>query len=51
MLKALLRQGVIVPLEPLPPDWEEGSALEVAKVDAMPVDIDVWARTMNQAVR
>jgi hypothetical protein len=30
MLKAVLRQGVIVPLEPLPPEWEEGVALEVA---------------------
>ena len=34
MLKAVLRQGVIVPLEPLPQDWEEGAALEVAKAHA-----------------
>jgi hypothetical protein len=48
MLKAILRQGVIVLLEPLPPEWEEGSALEVAKAQAEPMDIDGWAKSMNQ---
>jgi hypothetical protein len=48
MLKAVLRQGVIVPLEPLPPEWEEGVALEVAKAHAEPVDIDAWAKSMTQ---
>ena len=48
MLKAVLRQGVIVPLEPLPQDWEEGAALEVAKAHAPPADIDAWAKSMNQ---
>ena len=48
MLKAVLRQGVIVPLEPLPPEWEEGAALEVAKADASLLDIDAWAKSMNQ---
>src|SRR5260370_17135468 len=48
MLKAVLREGVIVPLEPLPPEWEEGAALEVARSDATPLDIDAWAKSMNQ---
>ena len=48
MLKAVLRKGVIVPLEPVPPDWEEGATLEVARTDASQLDIDVWANTMNQ---
>ena len=48
MLKAALRHGVIVPLEPLPPEWEEGAALEVAKASAPPMDIDAWAKSMNQ---
>jgi hypothetical protein len=48
MLKAVLRQGAIVPLEPLPSDWEEGADLEVAKAPAPPGDIDAWARSMNQ---
>jgi hypothetical protein len=48
MLKAVLRQGVIVPLEPLPPDWEEGAALEVDKSAAPSLDIDAWAKSMDQ---
>jgi hypothetical protein len=48
MLKAVLRKGVIVPLEPLPPEWEEGATLEVARADAPRLDIDAWATTMNQ---
>lgn len=47
MLKAVWRQGNITPLEPLPPEWEEVAALEVAKAHT-PVDIDVWAKSMNQ---
>jgi hypothetical protein len=48
MLKAVLRQGVIVPLEPLPREWEEGAAHEVPKSDAQPLDIDAWAKSMDQ---
>ncbi|HEV3255288.1 MAG TPA: hypothetical protein VG013_00280 [Gemmataceae bacterium] len=48
MLKAVLQQGVIVPLEPLPPEWEESAALQVAKSDALPLDIDAWAKSMDQ---
>ena len=47
MLKAVLRKGVIVPIEPLPPDWEEGAALEVAKTDAPAFDIGAWAKSMD----
>jgi hypothetical protein len=48
MLKAVLREGVIIPLEPLPPEWEEGTALEVAEVNATQLDIDAWAKCINQ---
>jgi hypothetical protein len=48
MLKAILRQGVIVPLEPLPQDWEDGAALEVARAHTPLTDIDAWAKSMNQ---
>jgi len=48
MLKAVLQKGVIVPLEPLPPDWEDGAALQVAKADAPSLDIDARANSMNQ---
>ena len=47
MLKAVLQKGMIVPLEPLPPEWEEGAALEVAKANAAALDIDAWANSMN----
>jgi hypothetical protein len=33
MLKAVVSQGEIRPLEPLPPDWQEGQALRVEKAD------------------
>ena len=46
MLKAVLRKGVIVPVEPVPSEWEEGAALEVAKSAAQTVDIDAWAKSM-----
>ena len=48
MLKAVLRKGVICPLEPLPPDWEEGAALEVAKTTAATLDIDAWGIAMKK---
>ena len=48
MLKAVLRKGAIVPLEPLPPEWEEGATLEVARADAPQIDIDVWAESMKE---
>jgi hypothetical protein len=48
MLKAVLRQGVITPIEPLPPEWEERAVLDIARTDAAPRDIDAWASTMNQ---
>jgi hypothetical protein len=48
MLKAVLRKGSIVLLEPLPPEWEEGAALEVAKSNAPPFDVDAWATSMNE---
>jgi hypothetical protein len=48
MLKAVLREGVIIPVEPLPPDWEEGATLNVDKSAAPLLDIDAWANSMNQ---
>ena len=48
MLKAILRKGAIVPLEPLPPEREDGAALEVAKADAPQIDIDAWAKSMDE---
>jgi Flp pilus assembly CpaF family ATPase len=47
-LKAILRKGAIVPLEPLPAEWEDGAALDVVRADAPQIDIDVWAESMNE---
>lgn len=33
MLKAVVSNGTIRPLEPLPADWQEGQPLRVEKVD------------------
>ena len=33
MLKAVVDRGTILPLEPLPADWEQGQELQVDKVD------------------
>jgi hypothetical protein len=33
MLKAVVRNGEIRPLEPLPADWQEGQPLSVEKAD------------------
>jgi hypothetical protein len=48
MLKAVLRKGAIVPVDPVPSDWEEGTALEVAKSKEGAVNIDAWAKMMNE---
>jgi hypothetical protein len=48
MLRAVLRKGAIVPLEPVPLEWEEGAVLEIAKVSSLQVDINVWAKLMNE---
>ena len=48
MIKAVFRKGNIVPLEPLPPEWEEGTALEVAQAGPVAIDIDAWAKSMTQ---
>lgn len=34
MTRAVLQKGVIYPLEPLPPDWEDGIEVNVEKIPA-----------------
>jgi hypothetical protein len=49
-VKATLRQGVIVPLEPVPTDWTEGTRLEIGlAIDGQQtpaLNIDEWAKEM-----
>jgi len=52
MIKAVLRNGAILPLEPLPPDWTEGKELAVEDPSVGGAeDIDAWARELEAAVR
>lgn len=48
MLKAVLRNGAIVPLDPVPPEWEEGATLEIEKVDGTGKDLDAWLALMER---
>ena len=51
-IKAILRNGSIQPLEPLPSDWAEGKELVVE--DSAPAaadDLDAWSREIDEAAR
>ena len=49
-IKAILHNGSIQPLEPLPPDWAEGKELLVDDPAlAGTEDIAAWARELDQA--
>jgi hypothetical protein len=47
MLRAVLKKGAIVPLDPLPSEWEEGTALEIERAENSQLDIDAWAKSMD----
>ena len=50
-IKAILRHGVIQPLEPLPQDWADGQELVVEEPQATSAndELDQWAREMDAA--
>ncbi len=53
MPKAIVRNGTIVPLEPLPPEWEDGRELMVEAVDNLEErsrEAEEWFREMEAAV-
>jgi hypothetical protein len=50
MIRAVIRNGTIVPLEPVPPQWIDGQELRVDEsegVPANPKDGDEWLREMD----
>jgi hypothetical protein len=51
MIRALVRNGVIEPLEPLPPDWEDGHEVVVQDLEApsssCAEDFDSWSEHMR----
>ena len=50
-IKAILRQGVIEPVEPLPPDWAEGQELLIKEPQTSQPDAQIsqWAQEMDAA--
>jgi hypothetical protein len=51
MIKAILREGRILPLEPLPIGWREGQELEVENPDSITSEADLaeWAKELAAA--
>jgi hypothetical protein len=49
MLRAVIKNGVIQPLEPLPQDWTEGTELQILKATGTlpPEAADEWLAEMN----
>jgi hypothetical protein len=50
MPRAVLKNGTIQPLEPLPPEWKEGQELIVEEAkgpDLRPAAIDEWAEELD----
>ena len=52
MPKAVLKDGLICPLEPLPPEWTEGQELRVEAVADTDEDsdLDVWYQELQALV-
>jgi hypothetical protein len=45
VIKALVKNGVVVPCDPLPTDWQEGTEVEVERLLPPPMqeeEIDRW---------
>ena len=51
MVRAVLRDGVIYPIEPLPPDWQDGRELGIEDLpEGRPPsgDVESWARELDR---
>ena len=53
MVRAILRDGLFHPLEPIPADWVPGQQLRVEEIESELVidatDFDQWLRDLNEA--
>ncbi len=50
MVRAVLKNGTIQPLDPLPPEWTEGRELWVEDAgapDGSPEDLDKWCQELE----
>lgn len=53
MLKAVVHHGRIVPLEPLPPDWRDGTQVNVEPAETsgdLKIEVEEWFHDMEKAV-
>jgi hypothetical protein len=52
MIRAMVKDGIIQPLEPLPPEWQNGHEVAVGDVAEQQGngadDFDRWAEEMNR---
>ncbi len=49
MIRAVVQNGMIRPLDPIPPDWTEGHELVVEDASASSVeDLDAWYRELQE---
>ena len=50
MIRAILKNGLIRPAEPLPPDWQDGQELLVDRPgpSSNAEDIERWARELDE---
>ena len=53
MVRAVLRDGLFHPLDPIPADWVSGQQLRVEEIEAEPAipsgDLDQWLRDLEEA--
>lgn len=53
MIRAIVRNGTIEPLSPLPAGWEDGRELVVEEANETPVsqkDVEAWAQEVEAAM-
>lgn len=55
MIKAIVKNGVVVPRDPLPSDWQEGTEVEVERSNGAPENgvhpTDAWMNEVESIAR
>lgn len=52
MVRAVLQNGEIRPLSPLPQDWQDGQSLVIeVELEDSPEDISAWAMEIEEAAK
>ena len=47
MIRAVVKNGVIQPIDPLPSDWNDGQTVVVEQQDETTDTLENWTRDMN----